>query len=101
MGRLAYEDSQPEEGGLTYHPSISPDFPKWREGYEALEAHLDATDAALEQRSQAAEQFAGPLFRRFFSPGVALLTLSHMPTETAQYSASAMTRIRRPKRSVR
>ncbi len=84
-----------------HHPSISPDFPEGREGDESLEAVLDAADAAFEQRCQAAQQVAGSLFRRFFSPGVALLTTSHMPTDTAQNSASAMTRTRRPKRSVR
>ena len=88
-------------GDETYHPSISPDFPEERDGDESLDAGLDAADAAFEQRCQAAQQVAGSLVRRFFSAGVALLTTSHMPTDTAQKSASAMTRMRRSKRSVR
>jgi hypothetical protein len=45
-------------GSSSYHPSIHPNTPqRWR-WYQALQAHLKATDATLEERGQAAQQVA-------------------------------------------
>jgi site-specific DNA recombinase len=83
------------------HPSVQPRTPQRWWWYQALQARLKATDAALEERRQAAQQVARLRGRGFFSSGVAWWTMSHIPVETAQNSASAMTRMSRAMRSGR
>src|SRR4051794_27185526 len=83
------------------HPSVQPRGPQRRWGEEPLQAGLEAADAAPEQGGQAAAEVAGLSIRDFFSSGVAPWAVSHMPVETAQNSASAMTRISRSRRSER
>jgi hypothetical protein len=88
-------------GAKACHPSVQPGTPqRWR-WYQALQARLKATDATLEERGQAAQQVARLRGRGFFSSGVARWTMSHIPVETAQNSASAMTRMSRAMRSGR
>src|SRR3954449_7057881 len=83
------------------HPSVQPRAPQRRRGDEPLQAGLEAADAALEEGGQAAAKVAGLPIRGFFSSGVASWTASHMPVETAQNRARAMTRMRRSRRSGR
>src|SRR4051812_47258200 len=83
------------------HPSVHPHAPQRRRRNETLQAGLKSSDAALEERGQAAAEVAGLARWDFFSSGVARWTASHMPVETAQKRASAMTRSRRPRRSER
>src|SRR3954453_12347485 len=83
------------------HPSVQPRGPQRRWGEEPLQAGLEAADAAPEQGGQAAAEVAGLSIRDFFSSGVAPWAVSHIPVETAQNSASAMTRISRSRRSER
>src|SRR3954452_13483688 len=83
------------------HPSVQPRGPQRRWGEEPLQAGLEAADAAPEQGGQAAAEAAGLSIRDFFSSGVAPWAVSHIPVETAQNSASAMTRISRSNRSER
>src|SRR3954463_9370986 len=84
-----------------FHPSLHPPGPPRRGGEEPLQAGLEAADAAPEQGGQAAAEVAGLSIRDFFSSGVAPWAVSHIPVETAQNSASAMTRISRSRRSER
>src|SRR3954463_660365 len=88
-------------GHRTCHPSVQPLGPQRRWGEEPLQAGLEAADAAPEQGGQAAAEVAGLSIRDFFSSGVAPWAVSHIPVETAQNSASAMTRISRSNRSER
>src|SRR4051794_37789454 len=83
------------------HPSVQPRGPQRRWGDEPLQARLEAADAAPEEGGQAAAEVAGLSVRGFFPSGVAPWTASHIPVETAQNRASAMTRMRRSRRSGR
>ena len=66
-----------------------------------MQAGLKAADAAPEEGGQAAAEIAGLSIRGFSSSGVASWTTSHIPVETAQNRARAMTRMRRSRRSGR
>ena len=68
-----------------HHPSVSPDGPERRAARQnALQAGLDAAQAALEERGQAASDLLGTSVGRFFSAGSAVFSAAHMPVETAQ-----------------
>ena len=66
---------------------------------EELEQPPDAAQAALEERGQATGELPRASLDGFFSAGTGWTAASHMPAETAQCSASAMTRRSRAKRS--
>src|SRR3954471_11175923 len=67
---------------------------------EAFEEKLDgAPEATGEPRKSSAGELGRLAVRAFFSAGAGLLAWSHMPVETAQYRARAMTNIRRERRS--
>jgi hypothetical protein len=83
----------------SYHLSVLPDAPEWRDRGKELQQALDAAQATLEERGQAAGELSRPSFGRFFSAGRGWTAASHIPVETAQYRASAMARRSRAKRS--
>src|SRR3954463_3094178 len=63
---------------------------------EALEEKLDgAPEATSEPGKSSAGELGRLAVRAFFSAGAGLLAWSHMPVETAQYRARAMTNIKR------
>src|SRR3954451_7859064 len=81
------------------HPSVPPDTPKGRDRGEELEQSPNAAQAALEERGQAAGELSRASLDGFFSAGSGWTAASHMPADTAQCSASAMTNRSRAKRS--
>src|SRR4051794_6916865 len=81
------------------HPSVPPDTPKGRDRGEELEQSPNAAQAALEERGQAAGELSRASLDGFFSAGGGWAAASHMPADTAQCSASAMTNRSRAKRS--
>jgi transposase-like protein len=96
--------------GLTPHEYISntslppitfPGIPEWRGRNEALEAELQPAQTALEPGDQAARNVLALRRRGFFSAGLMFSIASHIPAETAQYSARLNTRTSRSRRSVR
>src|SRR5215212_3085210 len=83
----------------TYHPSVLPDAPKGRDGGKELAQSPNAAQAALEERGQAAGELSRASLGGFFSAGTGWAAASHIPAETAQCRASAMTKRSRAKRS--
>jgi hypothetical protein len=67
-----------------HHPSDFPDCPERGQAGEVLQTGLNAAQAALEERGQAACDFLGSAVGRFFSAGVAACSVAHIPVETAQ-----------------
>src|SRR5215212_10134615 len=82
-----------------YHPSVLPDAPKGRDGGKELAQSPNAAQAALEERGQAAGELSRASLGGFFSAGTGWAAASHIPAETAQCRASAMTKRSRAKRS--
>src|SRR5215212_7868241 len=82
-----------------YHPSVLPDAPKGRDGGKELAQSPNAAQAALEERGQAARRASRASLGGFFSAGTGWAAASHIPAETAQCRASAMTKRSRAKRS--
>src|SRR3954462_10505648 len=83
------------EPSYPYHPSVLPDAPEGREREEELQEALDAAQATPEEGGPAAGHLPWPPARGFFSAGRRWCAVSHMPVETAQCRARAMTRSRR------
>src|SRR4051812_8637459 len=89
----------PNEGRLPEHLSVYQTSPELWER-EALEEKLDgAPEATGEPGKSSAGELGRLAVRAFFSAGAGLLAWSHMPVETAQYRARAMTNIKRERRS--
>src|SRR4051794_17526680 len=85
--------------GLPEHLSVYQRSPELWER-EAFEEKLDgAPEATGEPGKSSAGELGRLAVRVFFSAGAGLLAWSHMPVETAQYRARAMTNIRRERRS--
>src|SRR5438309_10393029 len=83
----------------TYHPSVLPDAPERRKRDEELQEALDAAQATPEEGGPAAGHLPRSPARSFFSAGRRWCAVSHMPVDTAQCRASAITKSRRASRS--
>jgi putative transposase len=82
-----------------YHPSVLPDAPERRKRDEELQEALDAAQATPEEGGPAAGHLPRSPARSFFSAGRRWCAVSHMPVDTAQCRASAITKSRRASRS--
>src|SRR4051794_21880004 len=92
----------PETAGqhaAAYHPSVLPDAPERRKRDEELQEALDAAQATPEEGGPAAGHLPRSPARSFFSAGRRWCAVSHMPVDTAQCRASAITKSRRASRS--
>src|SRR3954454_18636189 len=96
LGQLSRVDGAEQR---PYHPSVPPDAPEGWQRDQELKETLDASQAALEEGGPAAGHLFRPSSRGFFSAGKGRYAASHMPVETAQCRANAMTRSRRARRS--
>src|SRR5215207_2064214 len=70
---------------------------RW-DGDQAVKAGVDAPEPALEQGGEGSGIAPGSAMAGLFSAGVGRWAASHMPVDTAQNSANAMTRMRRSSR---
>src|SRR3954464_5475735 len=89
-------------GGTRVLPWVSlghePFGPERWEGDHQMKAGVDAPEPALEQGGEGSGVASGSGVAGFFSAPVGRWAASHMPVDTAQNSANAMTRMRRSSR---
>src|SRR3954468_4568953 len=102
MPRDAASAWHPPVQGFIPLPSVSlghePFRPERWEGDHQMKAGVDAPEPALDQGGEGSGVASGSGVAGFFSAPVGRWAASHMPVDTAQNSAKAMTRMRRSSR---